>query len=180
MARTPQRTPLTMAEVRGYLSEYVQQPVLGYLMAMVAFENRNGAAIWDHNWGNITTNDPSEAFQFSGNSRHFLSLPDHAEGARRFVLRLGSRTHKRILEAAARNDFTGFIAGLREPHPVTKMAYVPDLTDAHAVTYRALVKTYVPRSALRSSPKVGGGVGLAVALLFGAGAGGAYLLLRAV
>lgn len=158
------RTPLTMSEVRGHLAQYVQQPALGYLMALIHLENAGGASIYNHNWGNITTNNPAAGFQFpSDQERIFLLNPSHEAGAQSFFRRLNSPTHKRMLEAAQENDFDGFWRGYQTPHPITKMMYCDTCsTTAAKNSMRQLVSQYVPK-ALGKVRKESGGAALVFA-----------------
>lgn len=170
-----------MGEVRGLLSAHFAQPTLAYLMALVDLENGAGQDIWDHNWGNITTNnrDPSVSFQFPSDSkRFFLRSSSHAEGAANFIRRLGSATHQRMLDAAERNDFEAFWRGYTKPHPVTRMVYC-DTCDFPAAkrNMRSLVEKYLPQgitapSDSRALEKSGAGWWIGAGLLTAAAVGG--------
>lgn len=174
------RTPLTMDQVRGYLSQYVQQPALGYLMALLHLENAGGSKIYNHNWGNITTRNPDEAFQFPTHPDHlFLQNPNHSEGARRFFQLLNSPTHRRMLEAARGNDFEAFWDGYQTPHPVTKMMYCNTCSfPAAKRSMRQLVDQYVPATVEAAKKSKGGGGGMIVvgAVVTVAALGTAYAL----
>lgn len=162
------RTPVSMEEVKRRLSKYVSQPALGYLVSMIAFENDHGRAIYEHNWGNISTNNHSEenSFQFPGNPIHFKRLHSPEAGVDAFWRRLHSKTHKRILDAARRDDFDGFYRGIVVPHPKTKMVYCHDCGPAVRNTYRQLTGKFVEH--------IGGSSGSSgVLVLFGLAALGA-------
>jgi hypothetical protein len=176
-------TPITMREVKALLADYVGQPALAYLMAMVDLENRHGEAIYEYNWGNITTKDASDGFRFDDPRvpNLFQRNDSHEEGASQFVKRLHSPTHKRILKAAERNDFDAFFDALTLPHPETKMAYCPDCRTAAAKnTYRQLVAKYLPKGAALGRRSSRGGFPwtplLAVGFVAAAAGGGVYWL----
>jgi hypothetical protein len=178
-------TPITMPEVKALLSDYVSQPALAYLMAMVDLENRHGEAIFEYNWGNITTNDESDGFRFDDpNVTNLFQRNDsHEEGAAQFFKRLNSPTHKRILRAAERNDFEAFFDGITVPHPTTGMVYCYGGNCRSAAaknTYRQLVTKYLPKGQAlgRAAGGFPWGPVLAVGVLATVAGGGAYLLTR--
>jgi rhodanese-related sulfurtransferase len=179
-------TPISMAEVKALLADYVGQPALAYLMAMVDLENRHGEAIYEYNWGNITTTDESDGFRFDDpNVTNLFQRNDsHEEGAAEFFKRLNSPTHRRILQAAERNDFEAFFDGITLPHPKTKMVYCYGgqcRSAAAKNTYRQLVTKYLPQGTALGHSRSGGfpwAPLLAVVSVAAAAGGGAYLLTR--
>lgn len=173
MAEHLLHTPVTMEEVERQLSKYVSQPALGYLVAMVALENSHGRAIYENNWGNVSTNDHSQAASFQYPNIDYIWFKKNAtpeKGAEAFWKRLHSPTHKRILDAARRDDFDGFYNGIVVPHPVTKMVYCHDCPPETRNTYRQLVDKFVQH--------VGSSKGILVFLGLAAAGAGFYFWQR--
>lgn len=147
MQYAPTKTPLPMSEIVKAFEAYakagqITRDAVPILAALVAVENAHGGAIYGHNWGNITTADPAaDHFMFEGNERKFMQFADHITGLYALLERLGSRTHKRMLDAANRGDVEGFVRGMTTPHPETKMMYCDTCEPSATLkTYKAVVK----------------------------------------
>ena len=132
-----------MGDARDLLQQYgVSRTVLPYVLALFAVENAHGDAVWNYDWGNVTTDDPTDPwFLLPDNPRMFLAASNHPEGAANLLMRLQSPTHRRLLEAAQRDDVRAFVRGLVEPHPDTGLAYCPDCEFGPTLaTYQQLVR----------------------------------------
>lgn len=127
------RTPVSMGDVGQLLRSTFRAETgraLGaaepYLLAIMALETDHGRAIWNNNWGNIIIWEPrkhdsnygpaQDYMRFPGNVRDFLSLPTREAGAKHFVQTLLRPQHRRIVDAAMRNDFTSFYDGITTPY----------------------------------------------------------------
>ena len=171
MRYSPHQTPIDLASVRSTLDriaasgDEMTAEAVPILTALVAFENARGASVYNYNWGNITTDNPSDPhFVFPGNPRMFLQFPDHATGAMALVQRLArSPTHRRMLDAANKGDVPAFVRGMTTPSPETGMMYCDTCETATTLrAYRSLVDELRGR---RAAPR-GGGLGLEIAMAF--------------
>lgn len=179
MQVSPQRTPLELADMRRMLRAAYRSrhgadigKAEPYLLAMLALENGRGRSIYNHNWGFVTT-ARGPYFYIGDNPRKFRAFDSHKEGAAHWVATLDSDTHRRIVEAAKRDDFGAFFRGITTPHPETGMMYCDTCSDTRPV-YESLVREFQGKAKpSRKTKRKGGGGAIALAAL---AAGGALLI----
>lgn len=162
MAQTSlRRTAVSMGDVAPILRHAFLSktgvplgPAEPYLLAMMAMETDHGQSIYNNNWGNITLWQPrkfdsahgpaQDYFKFDGNERDFVSFPSSEAGASHFVDTLLRPQHRRIVEAAFRNNFDDFFAGIATPHSRNDGRMYCDTCYSQAAKdhYRQLVVQY--------------------------------------
>lgn len=172
---------------RGEMGRDMSRDEGEWLLALLRTENANGSSIIAHNWGNraaLPSEDywvPSwadEDIPFDDLSPRtqalrkrfeegdavpgkFAAYESHDVGARKFVKLFKSRTHNRILQAAANNDARAFWDGIGTKHPVTKKRYCEEChTQAAYRNYKALHDDNVRKayfSHLKAAPGVQAG-----------------------
>lgn len=137
-----------------------------WLTALVWAENAKGRAIIAHNWGNRSYSSRSTGLYWvppwadaaipneeltqaelitrerlaAGKAvpTKFAAYTSHDEGARAYMRLFTTKTHRRILTAAARNDGVAFWRAISTPHPETRMVYCVECTsEAHRDLYQS-------------------------------------------
>lgn len=195
-------TAISLGDAKPVLEAALQRagvPVtartVGYALATFKVENRNGEAVNNHNWGNVSSSGKTGDYwrppwyrvtaESSERDRElhqrmldgkapkaFLAWPSHAEGAREFVRQLYTR-RPTVLRAAQRDDPTAYAAAIHATR------YCPDFAcrpETMGPRYRTILAGFrsgglVPSEA--REPKKTGPLALAIPV-----AAGAYYLWR--
>lgn len=174
-------TPLTLAQMlpyveRFYSETFKRRPTVqaaAWLLTLLSNENRGGAAIQNHNWGNLAAFDTWKGDRWKGPTtepEYFRAYPTHEAGARAWWELLNTKTHRRIIDAANANDSRAFFNAVTTPHPETGRQYCygcgPELFASYRRTHDQILQSGILRSLpIRSGGSTGGGGFLALLLI---------------